>query len=386
MQENLEDPHAKRAISVPGRLLRVSLFYKILIANAGLLVLGAAAGMVVVLRLSPEISASTAFLASGMVAFAVLALGSLVHAYLIGAALSPLRRLEETARRVEAGDMEARADASPLADREMVRLVRVFNLMLDTLASLRRKERARSARTLKAQENERFRTSQELYGQLGQTLAGVLVRIRAITDTSGVSDGPLMQGRWEEVRTEVLAATEHLHRVARRLHPPELDDLGLEAAIRAHARRVEQTSALMVDVALAGPLPRLEPEARLAVFRIVQEALGNSAKHARARQVKIALEVADDRLEVEIHDDGRGFADSDPDTDRVGLGLSGMFDRAAHAGGTLRVDSRPGEGTRVTLSVPITRGEPARNGRGGRRLTTEAPKPLPEHVGNVSHG
>ncbi len=386
MQENLEDPQEKGAISVPGRLLRVSLFYKILIANAGILVLGAAAGMVVVLRLSSEISASTAFLGSGMVALAVLALGSLVHAYLIRAALSPLRRLEETAHRVEAGDMEARADASPLADREMVRLVRVFNLMLDTLASLRRKERARSACTLKAQENERFRTSRELYDQLGQTLAGVLVRIRAITDTSGVSDGPLMQGRWEEVRTEVLAATEHLHRVARRLHPPELDDLGLEAAIRAHARTVEQTSALTVDVALARPLPRLEPEARLAVFRIVQEALGNSAKHARAKQVKVALEVADDRLEVEIHDDGRGFEDPDPDTDREGLGLSGMLDRAAHAGGTLRVDSRPGEGTRVTLSVPIMRRELSRNGRGGRRLTTEAPKPLPERVGNLSHG
>ena len=385
MQANLADQLAKEAISVLRRLLRVPLFYKILIANAGLLVLGAAAGIVVVRGLSPEISASTAFLASGMVALAVLVLGSLVHAYLIGAALSPLRGLEETAHRVEAGDMEARANISPLADREMVRLVRVFNLMLETLASLRRKERARSRRTLKAQENERFRTSQELYGQLGQTLAGVLVRIRAITETSGVPDR-VMEGRLEEVRTEVFDATEHLDRVARRLHPPELDDLGLGAAIRALARRVEQTSGLVVDVVLARPLPRLEPEAQLAVFRVVQEALGNSAEHARARRVKIALEVADDRLEVEIHDDGRGFEDPDPDTDRVGLGLSGMLDRAAHAGGTLRVDTRPGEGTRVTLSVPITRGEPSRNGRGGRRLTTKAPKPLPQRVGNVNIG
>ena len=385
MQENLADPQAKEAIPVLHRLLRVSLFYKILIANGGILVLGAAAGMVAVLRLSPEISASTAFLASGMVALAVLALGSLVHAYLIRAALSPLRRLEETAHRVEAGDMEARADTSPLADREMVRLVRVFNLMLDTLASLRRKERARSRRTLKAQENERFRTSQELYGQLAQTLAGVLVKIRAITETSGVPDR-VMEGRLEEVRTEVFDATEHLDRVARRLHPPELDDLGLGAAISALARRVEQTSGLVVDVLLARPLPPLEPEAQLAVFRVVQEALGNSAEHAGARQVKIALEVVDDRLEVEIHDDGKGFEDPDPDTDRVGLGLSGMLDRAAHAGGTLRVDSRPGEGTWVALSVPITGRESLRNGRGRRRRTTEPPQPLPEHAELFSHG
>ncbi len=211
------------------------------------------------------------------------------------------------------------------------------------------------------------------------------MQFRTITDTPGVSDR-LMEDRLEEVRTEVFDATEHLDRVARRLHPPELDELGLEAAIRAFARRVEETSGLMVDVVLDRPLPRLEPEARLAVFRIVQEALGNSAEHARARQVKIALEVADDRLDVEIHDDGRGFEDPDPDTDRVGLGLSGMLDRAAHTGGTLRVESRPGDGTRVMLSVPIMRPEPSRNGRGGRRLTSEAPKPVPERVGNVSHG
>jgi signal transduction histidine kinase len=63
--------------------------------------------------------------------------------------------------------------------------------------------------------------------------------------------------------------------------------------------------------------------------------------------------VADDRLEVEIHDDGRGFENPYAETDREGLGLSGMLDRAAHAGGTLRVDSRPGKGTRVSFSVPI---------------------------------
>jgi nitrate/nitrite-specific signal transduction histidine kinase len=96
--------------------------------------------------------------------------------------------------------------------------------------------------------------------------------------------------------------------------------------------------------------------------------------------------VAEGRLEVEIHDDGRGFEDSDPDTNRAGLGLSGMLDRAAHAGGTLRVDSRLGEGTTVRLSVPIMQPEPSRNGKVGTRLTTEPPKALHEHVGGLSHG
>ena len=87
-----------RAVAV--RLLRVPLFYKILLANVGLLLLGAALGMVLVRYVSPEISASRAFLISGLVAFAVLTVGSMVHAYVISAALYPLRTLEEAARRV----------------------------------------------------------------------------------------------------------------------------------------------------------------------------------------------------------------------------------------------------------------------------------------------
>jgi two-component system sensor histidine kinase UhpB len=382
VQENLLDPQEKRAISLSERLLRVSLFHKILIANAGLLVLGAAAGMVVVRRVPPEISASAAFMAFGMVALTVLAVGSLIHAYLIGAALSPLRKLEETAHRIEAGDVDARADSSPLADREMVRLIRVFNLMLDTLTTLRNKERARSARTLRAHEKERFRTSRELYDQLGQTLAGVLVRLRAITDTP---DPPLTQDALREVRAEVHGAMLQLQRVARRLHPPELDDLGLEAAIRAHARTVEQESGLSVEIKLVRPLPPLEPEARLAVFRIVQEALWNSAKHARAKQAEVSLAISDGQLEVVIHDDGRGFENADADADREGLGLSGMLDRAVHAGGTLRVNSRPGEGTRVTLVVPIMWGEPPRSGP-SERFSHRLPAPFSKSVDSVSNG
>jgi signal transduction histidine kinase len=148
---------------------------------------------------------------------------------------------------------------------------------------------------------------------------------------------------------------------------------------------VEQAGGPLVDVALARPLPRLEPEVRLAVFRIVQEALWNSAKHARARQVKVALEIVDGRLEVGIHDDGRGFENPDADTDREGLGLSGMLDRAAHLGGDLRVESHPGEGTRVTLTIPILRREPSRAGRRESRLTTGAPKLHPERVDNVNN-
>ena len=336
-------------------VLRVPLFYKILLANVGLLVLGAGSGILLVRYISPAVSVSTAFLISGLVAFAVLAIGSIAHAYLIRVALSPLSTLEEAARRVEAGDPSARAEESLLADEGMSRLVRVFNAMLDTLGSLRRQERAQSARTLKAEELERLRTSHELYDHLAQTLAGVLLRLRVITTghPADVDDTPL-----EEVRAEVLAALERARHVARRLHPPELDDLGLEAALEAYARTVEETSNLTVSVDVNRPLPALGADVCLAAFRIVQEALQNCAQHSGATQARVNLSTVDDELTVEIVDDGRGFDATEAIADRDGLGLSSMLDRAAHRGGSLTVHSRPGAGTRVCLSVPIAREGP----------------------------
>ena len=154
--------------------------------------------MVLVRYITAETSTSTAYVLSGVVALAVLTVASTIHAYVIRAALSPVRTLEDAARRVEAGDPSARAEESLLADEEM----------------------ARAARTLKAQEMERLRTSRELYDDLAQTLAGVLLRLRVITAGPGATDAEGLHGPLEEVRTEVVDALERAQNVARRLHPP----------------------------------------------------------------------------------------------------------------------------------------------------------------------
>ena len=339
-------------------LLRIPLFYKILLANVGLLVLGAGSGMVLVRYITAETSTSTAYVLSGVVALAVLTVASTIHAYVIRAALSPVRTLEDAARRVEAGDPSARAEESLLADEEMARIVRVFNAMLDVLGAARRQERARAARTLKAQEMERLRTSRELYDDLAQTLAGVLLRLRVITAGPGATDAEGLHGPLEEVRTEVVDALERAQNVARRLHPPELDDLGLRAAVEAYARAVEAASELPVDVLVEGPLPALGPEVRLAVFRIVQEALQNSVQHAHAAHASVRLANEADQLHVDVVDDGCGFDVAEAFTDRDGLGLSSMLDRAAHRGGGLTVESRPGHGTRVRLTIPLPTDRP----------------------------
>lgn len=386
MQGN--SPHLRREAATPlgVRLLRVRLFYKILVANVGLLLLGAAAGLLLVRSLSPEISMSTAFLRFGLVAMLFLFLGTLVHTYLVRAALSPLRILEQTARQVETGDVDARVEESPLADLEMSRIVRVFNAMLDTLGAHRLQERARSARTLKAQENERFRTSRELYDQLAQTLAGVLVRLRGVADDGNSSAPPQRRAQLEEVRTEVQQALERVRDVARRLHPPELDELGLAAAIKAQARALEESSELDIEVITSRPLPRLGAEPRLAVFRIVQEALQNIQQHADARRCVVGLDIASGRLEVAVRDDGQGFDPEDDTIQRKGLGIAGMFDRAAHAGGRLSIQSRLGQGTTVFLTVPLVRSEPPVSRRDGPRLERDRSAPLDtavEHATNA---
>lgn len=357
MQENLPHPPRRVATSLVVRLLRVGLFYKILVSNVGLLLFGAGAGMLVVRTLSPEISAPAAFLRFGFVAVVFLALGTLIHTYLVRAALSPLRILEQTARRVEAGDIDARAEESLLSDREMTRVVRVFNHMLDTLSAHRLQERVSSARTLEAHETERFKTSRELYDHLAQTLAGVLVRLRAITDDHQDSSVSHTYARLDEVRTEVQEALERARGLARRLHPPELEELGLDAAVHALTRALQESSGLKIEVVTPRPLPGLGAETRLAAFRVVQEALRNIEQHAHARRIGVGLEIVNGHLEVEIRDDGQGFDPDDDDTRRKGLGVDGMIRRAAYAGGTLNIRSILGKGTVVSLTMPIVRNE-----------------------------
>jgi signal transduction histidine kinase len=357
VQENPPHPTREAANTLAVRFLRVGLFYKILVSNVGLLLFGAAAGMLVVRTLSPEISMSAAFLRFGLVAVAFLVLGTLIHTYLVRAALSPLRILEQTARRVEAGDVDARAEESPLSDQAMTRVVRVFNSMLDTLGAHRLQERARSARTLEAHENERFKTSRELYDHLAQTLAGVLVRLRGITDAKQEPHVSHTYARLAEVRTEVQEALERARDLARRLHPPELEELGLDAAINADARVLRESSGLEIEVNTSRPLPWLGAEPRLAAFRIVQEALRNIEQHANARGILVGLEIVNGHLEVEIRDDGQGFDPDDDTVRRKGFGIDGMIRRAADSGGALSIQSHLGKGTVVSLTIPIVRSE-----------------------------
>ncbi|HEX8360553.1 MAG TPA: sensor histidine kinase [Longimicrobium sp.] len=331
-------------------LLRVPLFYKILIANAALVLFGALLGSTLTasyVRAMPR--GSIVDLAS---AFAVAGVGAtvLVNAVILRLALQPLELLERSAARVQAGDLDARAPLSPMADRELEQLTRTFNGSLDVAAAYRERLREVAARALYAAEEERKRIARELHDETAQLLAVLLIRIRVVRNAS---DPEALEVLLDEMRREIGAALEGVRRFARGLRPPALDELGLIPAIESHIRSVAEVAGFPVRLDAEGVDCALSPEAELAVYRIVQEALSNVVRHAGAASALVRIEREPEQLVVCVEDDGRGF-----DVARVrnagGLGLFGMSERAAYLGGRVDIRSTPGGGTRVRAEIPLS--------------------------------
>lgn len=337
--------------------LRVPLLWKLLLANAGLL---AVAGTIVTRESGGVESLSTA------VVLTVVGI-ALVNALLVWLALRPVERLIAAAKGVSEGQWSSRIPPSPLADRKVDRLRMVLNEMLDAVARARARERELSRRVLETEERERERVAHELYAGTAQTLADVLVRLRLLHREVGAQHE---YGSLDLISDEVREALEEIRGVARRLRPPELDELGVRAALEAHARRLTEGSSGRVDFHGAVERDALSDEGRLALFRIVQEGVSNAIRHSGGSRVQVRFLQASDGVVVEIEDNGRGFQCEGPTLPAEGLGLTGMVERARHAGGAISVDSVPGRGTRVRLVLPR---RPSDEGAGPRSPVDEMP-------------
>jgi two-component system, NarL family, sensor histidine kinase UhpB len=332
-------------------LLRTPLFWKLFFANAVILLL-LGSGAVLLTSRMVTIRGLDPVVAIEVLGLAVLGLSALANALVIRLALSPLAGLEEAARRVQGGDTRARAPDSPLADEHLGQVIELFNQVLDWAEADRARRTELSLRVLQAEERERERLGRELFAGTAQTLAGVLVRMRVVKRIRDVQQGVALL---EEVRTEVAHALEDVRRMARRLHPPELSEIGVAAALEAHARYLAEDHGMRVYFRGRIPESRLSREADLVLFRIVQEAISNAVLHSGGSRVCVSFESTADGLVAEVEDDGSGF---DPDRNLFsgagGLGLLGMRERAGYVSATLEVDSTPGEGTRVRLAIPWT--------------------------------
>ncbi|QDV39591.1 sensor histidine kinase [Tautonia plasticadhaerens] len=213
-----------------------------------------------------------------------------------------------------------------------------------------------------AQEDERRRIARDLHDQTGQLLAGLALAVRAVAD-AGPLPAPAAE-RLADVRRVADELGRQVHELAVRLRPTALDDLGLEAALGQLAAEWSARAGVPVDFQAAGlEAGRLPTEVETVLYRVVQEALTNVAKHARAQSVSVVISRHGGSATAVIEDDGVG---SDPIVlDHRGgrLGLVGMRERVSLVGGQLDIETELGRGTAIIARVPLAEGERG-DGRG----------------------
>ncbi len=205
-------------------------------------------------------------------------------------------------------------------------------------------------RLLSAEDQERRRIARELHDETGQSLTTLLVGLRAIADITGLAKVRSMAQRLRKVAAHTV---DDVGRLARGLHPAVLDDKGLVAAARRHVSEFGKSMGVVVELRVVGSVPRrLSPLVQSTLYRILQEALTNVARHAQARMVGVALKHSHAVLELVIRDNGVGFDPAAVLNKATGLGLHGMQERVALLGGTVEIESRRGHGTMIRARIP----------------------------------
>jgi two-component system sensor histidine kinase UhpB len=317
---------------------KYSLLWWVYLGNAAVLV-----AVFLFLVFSPiEIDAPPTFgqlllLVAGLVTTLVLSF------FLMRWVLGPLLQFTALMESIDPDNPGRRLDGMRLRSKEGTAMVEAFNAMLDRLERARR-DASRTA--LAAQEGERLRVARELHDEVGQSLTAAMIHAEHSLETSGGSSEDDLRSVVETLRESL----DDVRRIARELRPEALDDLGLINALIALCSRVSDQGSLLIRRDFAVRLPPLPPEVELVVYRVAQEGLTNALRHAEADEATLSLEVVDNELRLSVIDDGVGMPTSlPPDT----VGIAGMRERALLIGGQLRIDSNPGAGTELRLTVPL---------------------------------
>lgn len=271
----------------------------------------------------------------------------------------PIRALARKAAAMQRGDFSSRIE--PMGSGEIRILSSAMADMTSQLEgqmqgleevqhireSQTRQMRELLRRTLRLQEDEQRRIASEIHDAVSPLITGALYQARALQMSNGSTPNEESEAALNSVNQLLERATAELHGVIFDLRPPDLDDLGIVAAIQAYATSIQRTS-LNVRLELGDEPPQLTSEVRLGIYRIVQEALHNVMRHSGADEALVRLESTESLLRLTIRDNGSGF---DPETAirPTSLGLLSMRERAAAIGASLTIVSRPGGGTAIIL-------------------------------------
>ena len=247
-----------------------------------------------------------------------------------------------------------------------LRLERELERRLEENAAARSGLQELSARLVRAQENERRTLARELHDEVGQSLSAILMEAE---NAECADDLVEIREHLKSVRILAEKTVNEVRDLALLLRPSMLDDFGLVPALNWHAREMTKRTGLNVVVTADDDADDLPDEHKTCIYRLVQEAVHNSARHANARTVEVVLKREGDRVRFSVRDDGVGF-----DTRFVrGLGLLGMEERVRRLGGELRLDSQLGRGTLIAAELPVVDlDHQARNGNGNVHHTHTA--------------
>jgi two-component system sensor histidine kinase UhpB len=315
------------------------LFWRIFSANAVVL---AAACLMAVVILSPGTFSSPVAIRELAIFGGALVVMVAVNLVVTRALVAPLDELVSVMRGVDPMKPGARVSVGGRPS-EATELAEAFNEMLERLEA-EREESIR--RVIGAQESERLRVAQELHDEIGQNLTAALLQLARVRRRAG----PEFEAEVAEATETVRANLDDLRRIAQRLRPQALDELGLTSALSQFSARLSAQAGLPIEARLESGLPPLTREEELVIYRVAQEALTNVVRHADATHSELVLERSPDRLTLRVTDDGRGI-DS---VATMSGGIRGMQERATLIHADLSVAQRPEGGTAVTLHVPLS--------------------------------
>ncbi len=208
--------------------------------------------------------------------------------------------------------------------------------------------RSLSGQLRTTQEQERRRLSRELHDQVGQMLTGLRMELAAIARTPAAAD-PQLRSAVDCAKETAEQALSVVRNIAMLLRPSMLDDLGLTPALTWLAREMDRSSCMAIHLEIDKRVDELPDVHRTCIFRVVQEALTNAARHSGGGKIELQIRWAMGTVHVRVADNGRGF---DPASTRRGLGLVGIGERVRELGGQFRISSVPGGGTAVDIALP----------------------------------